>query len=286
MSEIVAYQPQNELSEKMEWSRAIAPSGLLPKQYQGNPANLLFAVEYADALGVERIHAITSIHVIEGKPSASADLIAATVRRAGHRLRVVGDDTYAEAHLIRADDPEFTYTARWDMDKARGANLAGKGVWKNYPGAMLRSRAITEVARMGASDALFGVAYTPEELGAEIDANGAPLRSQPLSSAPAPASGADRMGAILGTTPEPEPVDVTDAEIVEDEPANESPLIDVQSKLAIAMYASVKESGIPEDERITFLGNVIGREIASSKEMTEQEARDVLAFIDDNRAES
>ena len=83
-TELAIYQPQTILAEKQEWSRAMAPSGLLPKQYQGNPANLLFAVEYADALGVERIHAITSIHVIEGKPSASADLIAATVRRAGH----------------------------------------------------------------------------------------------------------------------------------------------------------------------------------------------------------
>ena len=281
MSEIEIYNPQAILAEKQEWSRALAPSGLLPKQYQGNPANLLFAVEYADALGVERIHAITSIHVIEGKPSASADLIAATVRRAGHKLRVVGDDTYAEAHLIRADDPEFTYSARWDMDKARAANLAGKGVWKNYPGAMLRSRAITEVARMGASDALFGVVYTPEELGAEIDASGAPLRSQPIQSAPAPAP--DRMRAMLTPThgahdriPEPEPVDVTDAELVE------SPMLNTSGPLAKRMFATLGDLGITtKAERLLYVSDALGRQIASSTEMTDADAEAVISAATD-----
>jgi hypothetical protein len=110
----------------------MASSNLLPRQYQNNPGNLLFAVEYADALGVSRINAITSIHVIEGKPSASADLIASW-SAAGHKLRVTGDDTYAEAQLIRADDPEFTYEARGTIDKARAAGLTRQGRLEGLP---------------------------------------------------------------------------------------------------------------------------------------------------------
>lgn len=173
MSEIVKAEG-NTLATKMQYAQAMAGSSLLPRDYQGKPANLLFALEYADALGIAPIHAITSIHVINGKPSASADLIAASVRRAGHKLRVTGDDTYAEAVLIRQDDPDFEYVARWDMAKAKQANL-NTATWKAYPAAMLRSRAITEVARMGASDALYGVLHSPEELGAEVDKTGAPV---------------------------------------------------------------------------------------------------------------
>jgi hypothetical protein len=139
----------------------MADSSLLPRHYQKQPANLLIALEYAEAFGISPINAISSVFVIDGKPSASADLIAALVRKAGHRLRVIGDDTQATATIIRADDPEFEYTATWDMAKARQAGLTGKGTWKSYPGALLRARAITEVARMGASDALFGVQYAP-----------------------------------------------------------------------------------------------------------------------------
>lgn len=175
MTEIV---PANTMSAKIEYAKALAHSNLLPKQYQQQPANLLYALEYADALGVSPINAITSIHVIEGKPSASADLIAAMIRRAGHKLRVTGDEKSATAILIRADDPDFEYRAAWTLEKARAAGLTNKNVWKSFPGAMLRSRAITEVARMGASDALFGVVYTPEELGANVGIDGAPDKPQ------------------------------------------------------------------------------------------------------------
>jgi hypothetical protein len=174
MSEVARVEG-NTLTTKMQYSQAMAGSSLLPGDYRGKPANLLFALEYADALGIAPIHAITSIHVISGKPSASADLIAASVRRAGHKLRITGDGTRAVAQIIRADDPDFTYEAVWDKDKAQKAGLWGTGNWAKYPAAMLRSRAITEVARMGASDALFGVIYTPEELGANVDADGAPV---------------------------------------------------------------------------------------------------------------
>jgi hydroxypyruvate isomerase len=127
MSEIVKAEG-NTLATKMQYAQAMAGSSLLPRDYQNKPANLLFALEYADALGIAPIHAITSIHVINGKPSASADLIAASVRRAGHKLRVTGDDTYAEAVLIRSDDPDFEYVARWDMAKAKQANRHLEGV--------------------------------------------------------------------------------------------------------------------------------------------------------------
>jgi hypothetical protein len=175
MSNELARTQGNTLEGKMRYAQALATSSLLPRSYQRQPGNLLFALEYADALGVSPIHAITSIHVIEGKPTASADLIAALIRKAGHKLRVTGDDRHARAVLIRHDDPDFEFVAEWDLDKAKAAGLTGKGVWKSYPGAMLRSRAITEVARMGAPDALYGVIYTPEELGATVDAEGEPV---------------------------------------------------------------------------------------------------------------
>ena len=157
MSELVP------ITNKVEYAQTLAHSNLLPKHFQNNPANLLYAIEFAEALGMKPIHAITSVHVINGKPSASADLIGTMVRRAGHRLRVTGDDTFAEAVLVRADDPDFEFRARWDMDKARKAGL-NTATWKAYPGAMLRSRAITEVCRSGAPDALHGIQHSTEEL--------------------------------------------------------------------------------------------------------------------------
>lgn len=200
------------VDSKIEWARAIAPSGLLPKAYQGKPANLFLAAEYADALGIERINALTSIHVIEGKPTMSADLMVALARRAGHRVRVQVRGDAAKATLIRADDPEFEYECVWTMQRAQAAGLTGKGVWKSYPQAMLRSRALSEVIRMGASEVLIGGIYTPEELGAETDGTGQPLTPQPITTEVTVAE-------LMGDEPEPTtpaPDEPDDAEIAAD----------------------------------------------------------------------
>lgn len=158
------------LHARMEYAKALAVSDLLPQAYRGKPANVLVAIEYGRALGLEPMAAIQGIVVIQGKPTASAQLVGALVRRAGHRLRVrlVTDDKghpAAEATVIRSDDPDYEFRAVWTMERAKAANLVSKGgSWQTYPAAMLKARAITEVARDACPEALAGVAYTPEEL--------------------------------------------------------------------------------------------------------------------------
>lgn len=162
----------------------LAGASLLPAQYQRQPANILLAIQTGAPLGFTAMQSIHGIHVIKGKPTMSADMTAAAVRRAGHKLRITGDDTHAVAVLIRSDDPEFEYRCEWTLDRAKKAGLLGNNTWAKYPAAMLRARAITEVARAGASEALYGVVYTPEELGAEVDEDGAVIDVEP---APKPA---------------------------------------------------------------------------------------------------
>ncbi|MFD9834463.1 recombinase family protein [[Kitasatospora] papulosa] len=175
-AELVRHQPAAPatLPDKMEYARALAASGMLPSQYRNQPANLLYALEFADSLGLHPMAAITGVHVIEGKPSASSALISALVRRAGHKLRVTGNDKQATAQIVRADDPEFTFECTWTWARAEQAGLTNKKVWKNYPAAMLKARAITEVAREACEEALSGMHYTPEELGANVNEDGLP----------------------------------------------------------------------------------------------------------------
>ncbi|MGD3112528.1 hypothetical protein [Streptomyces sp. YGL11-2] len=167
--------PRMSVESKLDYCRAFAASGLLPRQFRGQPANLLYAVEYTESLGLHPMVAITGVHVIEGKPSASSALISALVRRAGHRLRIKGDATAAVAQVIRTDDPDWTFEVRFTVEDARRAGLLGKDVWKKYPAAMLKARALSAVARDACEEALFGIHYTPEELGAVVDQEGNPV---------------------------------------------------------------------------------------------------------------
>jgi len=164
----------------------------LPATFRGNPGAVAFAVEYAKALDVSPVTAIMGVHMIDGKLAASAGLISALVRRAGHKVRTWTEGSISEGtfkaftSIIRSDDPEFEYRSEWDLPRAVRAKLmrheGGRFVatkarsgWDNYPENMCKARTITEAARDAAEDAILGVHYTPEELGVELDEAGEPV---------------------------------------------------------------------------------------------------------------
>ena len=283
------------LADKVEYSKALAASDLLPKQYRGAPANVLVALEYGAALGLSPMAAIQGIHVVEGRPTASAQLIGALVRNAGHRLRVQGDDKRAVAVIVRKDDPDFEFRAEWTMERAKAANLAGKGVWKQYPAAMLKARAITEVARDACPEVLSGVAYTAEELGAEE-----PVKRVDTSRI-APKTAPKVVVEVVETVAETAEVDVEtgeivsenapevlvlDAETVDDEPENapetdqDAPLTATQSGI---ITAHIKALGFGKAECLAFCSATCGRPITARHDLTRDEADAVIAAMQDLR---
>lgn len=207
-TEIEVRATRASLPAKVEYAKMLADSGLLPAQYRGRPANILWAIEYGDMLGLSTMAAITGVHVIEGKPSASAGLISGLVREAGHILRVRGDGKSATCVIIRSDDPEHPFEVTWtlkrnkdDNPSAEEAQLLGKDVWKKYPASMLKSRAITQCARDACEEVLYGLHYTPEELGAEVDEDGAVVGGM-VEEARVVETDAEWMAATLRIIPE------------------------------------------------------------------------------------
>lgn len=273
MTEIAIRQP-DALPEKIRYAQALSDANMLPAQYRKQPANLLFAIEYADMLGLSPMAAITGVHVIEGKPSASANLISGLVRKAGHRLRVFVErpqgGPVAVAQIVRSDDPEFTFESRWDMARARTAGVATKHVWKSYPEAMLKARAITEVAREACEEALSGLSYTPEELGANVDADGNPggeaapvARVQSQTGASVRAA-AQQVQAVVQEQPTP----------AAPEPSGVPMITQPQTR---KMGALMRERGINgRDAALSYVAEVIGRTVGSRNELTREEAGRVI----------
>ena len=177
------------LQERADYIARLAPSTILPTAYRGNAANAFVAAETGAALGLEPLQALASIAVINGCATLSSDLMAAVIRRAGHTLRIVENSPESvTATLIRADDKTFKFEVTWDKDKAVKAGLWGqRGPWSQYPTQMLRARAITEVARQGASEALMGMIYSPEDFGATITEAGEVIETEIVDEARAPA---------------------------------------------------------------------------------------------------
>lgn len=167
------------MTDRIEHAKIVAQSSLIPPEYRGKPADIVWAMDIGDALGVPYTQVMQSMVVARGKMTMSADLMGAVVRRAGHKLRLREDGDSVTATLIRADDSDYEFTVTWDKAKAQAAGLWGsRGPWQQYPRQMLRARAITEVCRQGASDALAGTVYTPEELESAPAQNASQDRTQ------------------------------------------------------------------------------------------------------------
>lgn len=167
MSEIVRVEPQQiTMAEQMQWSQIVTEGDLVPQAYRGKPANALVAIGLGQAMGLAPAESLYRIDVIQGKPTASAELIASNVRKAGHKLRVEVDEQAksVRATIWRADDPEYPHSVVRDMAWAQQMGLSNKDNYKKQPVTMLQWRAISAVARLACSEALYGVTYTPDEM--------------------------------------------------------------------------------------------------------------------------
>lgn len=161
--------------QQMHMAKVLAQSSLLPQALRNQPANVLIIMMGARSMGLPAFWALQSFHVIDGKLSMSADIMKARVIAAGHRFRVVERTAQrAVVRIIRRDDPE-PYEAEFTIDDAKAAELLGKGNWRKYPKAMMVARATSIAVRDHCPEVLFGVLYTPDELGVETDDEGTPV---------------------------------------------------------------------------------------------------------------
>jgi len=206
--EIVPYEAQ-PLAERWNYAEMLSQAGdLIPKSlhnvirdpetnaakgYAPSPGKVMLVLEVGASLGLHPTAALANVYVIEGRVSMSAQLMVAVIRRAGHRIRVETSGTWAAgdfeavATLLRTDDQDHEYRVVWTKDRAERAGLLGKDNWKHYPEALCVARATTEVVRQGGSDVVLGIGYTPEELGATVDASGGMLTLEQLEQEPATA---------------------------------------------------------------------------------------------------
>lgn len=152
----------------------LVKSGFLPKAIN-TPEKALAVALKGRELGLPMMQSISSIHIIDGKPTISAELMAALVhqRIQGAVLRCVEtNDRIATYEAGRPNDKILKMSFTWE--EAQQAGVTGKDNWKKYPAAMLRARCCSAICRIVFPDAIMGVC-TPDELGAITTEEGEPV---------------------------------------------------------------------------------------------------------------
>ena len=146
----------------MAVAKALAQSALLPAGLKGDPASVLLVMLTGRELGIAPMAALQLIYVVQGKPTLSAKLQLALLRRSGHKVReieVTPDRVVLEGtHAITGDVVTVSYT----IEEARASGLANKDNWKNYKPDMVYARASSRLANR-LDPAAKGGMYAPED---------------------------------------------------------------------------------------------------------------------------
>lgn len=280
MTELELHQPTSDLFGQMEYARAVSVASMLPDNYRNKPADIMLAVGLGSAMGLSPAESLYRISVIKGKPTASAELVAANVRKAGHRLRVLIEPGKATATIVRSDDPEFEFTVVRDAAWAQQMGLSDQPNYKKQGDTMLSWRAITAAARLACPEALYGVAYTSDELG-----DFGTQRTTVEQTAPA----SDRMADILKPSgSEAAPDDAPAGHPVEQPPqASEPEPAPVTKAQLTKIGACMSDLGITERaEALGYVAATIGREVASRNELSKSEAMTLIDRLDSDIAAS
>lgn len=135
----------------------IARTDFTPKSMRGNAPAVAAAILTGRELGLGPMTSLRSLDVIEGSVQMKTKAILARIFAAGHRVEWIESSSKAcEVRIERADGLS-DMSVRWTMADAQQAELAGKAVWRRYPRAMLRNRALSECAELVCPDVILGM---------------------------------------------------------------------------------------------------------------------------------
>lgn len=147
----------------------IAHTEFVPAGLRGKDgAKVAAAILTGRELGLAPMTALASIHVINGKPGISAEMMRALVLAAGHEIVVSEVGTQRVVIKGRREGTTEWTTVAWSDADAKRAGLSG-GNYSKYPRQMLTARATTELCRLIFADVIHGLRSIEEldELGPE-----------------------------------------------------------------------------------------------------------------------
>lgn len=214
----------------------VARTEFVPSSLRGKPDAIMACVLAGHEMGIAPMKALQSIHVIDGRPSMSAELMRAVAQAHGHEVWVEESTTTRVTVAGQRSGSTHVQKVTWTLDDAKKAGLDAKQNWRKYPRQMLLARASAELVRMAFPDVLAGLSYASEEVAdgftfeeqVAVEAPAEPGTTRSLSGTTAkpkrPAKPKPKAKPEPKATPGPADLpplpgdDVIDAEVVEDDP--------------------------------------------------------------------
>ena len=217
-NEVAGFNPVSLMpatfDDKYQMAGILCRSGLIP-QGLNTPEKVCVALEWGHELQLSPMVAVNNIAVINGKPTLSADLMGALVKRSpeyGGIEWTCQTEEKAECVITRIlpNGKEEKYTSTFTIEDAKNAGLIGKDVWRKYPKRMLKHRCMAYGLRDVFPDLLAGL-YSPEEM-ESVEAEPQIPQERNVTPPKQPEQKAEQKPNVIAPNPEPQE-DKTEAAI-------------------------------------------------------------------------
>jgi hypothetical protein len=170
---VPGFGSKNGLELAIRAANVLSKSTLVPKEYQGNIANCIIALNMANRMGADPLMVMQNLYIVHGRPGWSSQFLISTFNTSGKfsalRYEWVGEEG-KDSWGCRA----------WAVEKATGEKLTGATVtiglakkegwynkngskWQTMPEQMLMYRAASWFIRAYAPELAMGM-HTAEEL--------------------------------------------------------------------------------------------------------------------------
>lgn len=152
-------------------AKALASSDLVPKEFKGNVANTLIALEIANRIGASPLFVMQNLYLVHGKPSWSSTFIISVINQnekfEGLEYELTGEgeslSCFCWSYRKGTKDKVVGPTVTMKMAKAEGWLDKNGSKWKTMPELMIRYRAATFFGRLYAPEVLMGF-HTSDEI--------------------------------------------------------------------------------------------------------------------------
>lgn len=171
MAELVPTDKERNFALAQREATAMANSSLVPKEFAGNVANCLIAMNLARRTGFDALMVMQQLDIIHGRPSFRASFLVACINACGrftplkYRLEGSGDERTCTAVANDRETGEEIEGPPVTIKMAKDEGWYGKNgsKWKTMPELMLRYRAAAFFARTVAPEVSLGM-MTSDEL--------------------------------------------------------------------------------------------------------------------------
>ena len=182
---LTVYERMNELSTAATAMHASGYFGDVKSQAQA-----MVKVMAGAEIGLPPFASMSGIHIVNGKPTLGANLIATLVKndpRYDYRVKRADNEACV---LAWYEGGALVGESSFSIQEANAAGLTNKQTWKAYASDMLFARALTRGARRYAPG-IFGGApiYTPDEMGVDTDEDGHIVQGEVINVTPPAVNG-------------------------------------------------------------------------------------------------